>query len=191
MKVIAFNGSPRKQGNTRILIDTVLAELEDQGITTEVIQLGGKEIRGCLACMKCLENKDGKCSNNKDIINECIGKIMEADGVLIGSPTYFTDVSTEVKALIDRAGFVARVNGSMFKRKVGAGVVAQRRGGAIHVFDTINHLFTISEMIIPGSNYWNFGVGLKEGDVRDDKEGMESMRILGENMGWLLKKINR
>lgn len=191
MKVIAFNGSPRKQGNTRILIDTVLAELEDQGITTEVIQLGGKEIRGCLACMKCLENKDGKCSNNKDIINECIGKIMEADGVIIGSPTYFTDVSTEVKALIDRAGFVARVNGSMFKRKVGAGVVAQRRGGAIHVFDTINHLFTISEMIIPGSNYWNFGVGLKEGDVRDDKEGMESMRILGENMGWLLKKINR
>lgn len=191
MKVIAFNGSPRKQGNTRILIDTVLAELEDQGIETEVVQLGGKEVRGCLACMKCLKAKDGKCANNKDIINDCIDKIMAADGVIIGSPTYFADVSTEVKALIDRAGYVARVNNSMFKRKVGAGVVAQRRGGATHVFDTINHLFTISEMIIPGSNYWNFGVGLKEGDVRDDKEGMDSMRILGENMGWLLKKINR
>lgn len=190
MKVIAFNGSPRKQGNTRILIDTVLAELEHQGIETEVVQLGGEEVRGCLACQKCIKTKDGKCANNKDIINDCIDKIMAADGVIIGSPTYFADVSTEVKALIDRAGYVARVNNSMFKRKVGAGVVAQRRGGATHVFDTINHLFTISEMIIPGSNYWNFGVGLKEGDVRDDKEGMDSMRILGENMGWLLKKIN-
>ncbi|MDA3835526.1 MAG: flavodoxin family protein [Spirochaetales bacterium] len=190
MKVVACNGSPRKQGNTRILIDTVLAELEKQGIETEVVQLGGKEIRGCLACMKCVKSKDGKCINDKDIINECIAKIVEADRVLLGTPTYFADVSTEIKALIDRAGFVARVNDSMFKRKVGAGVVAQRRGGSIHAFDTMNHLFTISEMIIPGSSYWNFAVGLKEGDVKDDKEGMDTMRTLGENMGWLLKKIN-
>jgi multimeric flavodoxin WrbA len=190
MKVVAFNGSPRKQGNTRILLDTVLAELSSQNIETEVIQVGGKDIRGCMACMKCLKNKDGKCANTKDMLNDCITKIMEADGIILGSPTYFADVSTEIKALIDRAGYVARVNGSMFKRKVGAGVVAQRRGGSTHVFDTINHLFTISEMIIPGSNYWNFACGLKEGDVRNDKEGMDTMRILGENMGWLLQKIH-
>ena len=190
MKVVAFNGSPRKQGNTRILIDTVLAELTKQDIDTEVIQVGGKEIRGCMACMKCVKNKDSKCANNKDILNDCIAKIIEAEGILLGSPTYFADVSTEIKALIDRAGYVARVNGSLFKRKVGAGVVAQRRGGSTHVFDTMNHLFTISEMIIPGSNYWNFACGLKEGDVRNDKEGMDTMRILGENMGWLLEKIH-
>ncbi len=190
MKVVAFNGSPRKQGNTRIIIDTVLTELEKQDIETEVVQLGGLEIRGCLACNKCFKNKDQRCSNNEDILNECIEKIMAADGILLGSPTYFADVSTEMKALIDRVGYVARVNGNMLKRKVGAGIVAQRRGGATHVFDTMNHLFTISEMIIPGSDYWNFAVGWKEGDVKDDKEGMNTMRILGENMGWLLKKIH-
>ncbi len=190
MKVVAFNGSPRKQGNTRILIDTVLAELEKTNIDTEVIQLGGKEIRGCLACGKCLKNKDKRCSNNKDMLNECIEKCIEADGILLGSPTYFADVSTEMKAFIDRVGYVSRVNGNLLKRKVGAGVVAQRRGGSTHVFDTMNHLFTISEMIIPGSDYWNFACGLKEGDVKDDKEGMNTMRILGENMGWLLQKIH-
>lgn len=190
MKVVAFNGSPRKQGNTRILLDAVLHELEQQGIETEVIQLGGKEIKGCLACGQCLKNKDGKCANDKDMLNDCIKKIMGADGIILGSPTYFADVSTEMKALIDRAGYVARVNGSLFKRKLGAAVVAQRRGGATHVFDTINHLFTISEMIIPGADYWNFGCGLKEGDVKNDTEGMNTMRILGENMGWLLKQIH-
>lgn len=190
MKVIAFNGSPRAQGNTRILIDTVLHELEAQGIDTEVVQIGGKEIRGCLACGKCLENKDKRCANSKDMLNDCLAKCLEADGILLGSPTYFADVSTEMKALIDRVGFVARVNGNLLRRKVGAGVVAQRRGGATHVFDTMNHLFTISEMIIPGADYWNFACGLKEGDVREDKEGMNTMRILGENMGWLLKKIH-
>ena len=190
MKVIAFNGSPRTQGNTRILIDTVLTELKKQNIDTEVIQIGGKEIRGCLACGKCVKNKDQRCANTSDELNDWLAKCLEADGILLGSPTYFADVSTEMKALIDRVGFVSRVNGNLLKRKVGAGVVAQRRGGSTHVFDTMNHLFTISEMIIPGSDYWNFGCGLKEGDVRDDKEGMNTMRILGENMGWLLTKIH-
>lgn len=190
MKVVAFNGSPRKDGNTSILIETVLAELEKNGIETETVQIGGKKIRGCIACMKCKENKDKRCAVDNDILNGCVEKMIEADGILLGSPTYFTDVSAEMKALIDRAGFVARVNDSLFKRKVGAGVVAVRRAGSTHVFDTMNHLFTISEMIIPGSSYWNMGIGLDKGDVRNDDEGIATMKDLGENMAWLLKKIH-
>ncbi len=191
MKVIGFNGSPRKTGNTSILIKAVFAELEKEGIETEFIQLGGQQVRGCVACMKCLKDKNQRCANNDDNMNEYIEKMIAADGILLGSPTYFATVSTEIKALIDRAGYVARVNDSLFKRKVGAGVVAMRRAGSVNVFDTMNHLFTISEMIIPGSSYWNMAVGLKPGDVKDDKEGMETMRILGENMAWLLKKIHQ
>ncbi len=189
MKVLAINGSPRKTGNTSILIRAVLDELEKEGIETETLQLGGQLVRGCVACMKCLKEKNKRCANNDDNMNEYIEKMIAADGILLGSPTYFADVSTEIKALIDRAGYVSRVNGSLFKRKVGAAVVAMRRAGSVHAFDTMNHLFTISEMIIPSSSYWNMGVGLKPGDVKDDKEGMETMRILGENMAWLLKKI--
>ncbi len=191
MKVVAFNGSPRKTGNTSILIRAVLDELEKEGIETEFVQIGGQPLRGCVACMKCLKDKNQRCANDDDNMNEYIEKMIAADGILLGSPTYFATVSTEIKALIDRAGYVARVNGSLFKRKVGAGVVAMRRAGSVNVFDTMNHLFTISEMIIPASSYWNMGVGLKPGDVKDDKEGMETMRILGENMAWLLKKIHQ
>ncbi|MEN8257443.1 MAG: flavodoxin family protein [Thermodesulfobacteriota bacterium] len=191
MKVVAFNGSPRKTGNTSILISAVLDELEKEGIETEFVQIGGQPLRGCVACMKCLKEKNKRCANDDDNMNEYIEKMIAADGILLGSPTYFATVSTEIKALIDRAGYVARVNGSLFKRKVGAGVVAMRRAGSVNVFDTMNHLFTISEMVVPSSSYWNMGVGLKPGDVKDDKEGMETMRILGENMAWLLKKIHQ
>ena len=189
MKVVAFNGSARKNGNTSYLIKYVFEELEKEGIETELVSLAGKQIRGCMACTKCFQNKDKKCVNDKDIINECIEKMIAADGIILGSPTYFTDVSSEMKALIDRAGFVAKANGDLFKRKVGAAVVAVRRAGSTHVFDTMNHLFTISQMIIPGSSYWNLGIGLKEGDVQSDKEGIETMKTLGINMAWLLKKV--
>ncbi len=190
MKVVAFNGSPRKGGNTSILIQSVLAELEKNHIETETVQVGGKHIRGCIACMKCRENKDKRCAMDNDILNGCIEKMIEADGIILGSPTYFTDVSAEMKALIDRAGFVARVNDTLFKRKVGAAVVAVRRAGSTHAFDTMNHLFTISEMIVPGSSYWNMGIGLDRGDVEEDKEGIATMKDLGENMAWLMKKIH-
>ncbi len=189
MKVVAFNGSPRKNGNTSILIKTALEALEVEGIETEFYQLGGKKIHGCIACMKCFENKDRRCSVTNDVINECIGKMDEADGIIIGSPTYFSNVSTEVKALIDRAGFVAIANGRMLKRKVGAAVVAVRRAGSTDVFDAINKLFFINEMIVPGSIYWNMGIGLDKGDVNSDEEGLQTMKTLGENMAWLLKKI--
>jgi multimeric flavodoxin WrbA len=124
-----------------------------------------------------------------DILNDCIEKMLDADGIILASPTYFTDVSPEMKALIDRAGFVSKANQDMFRRKVGAAVVAVRRGGAIHAFDTMNHFFFISQMIVPGSSYWNIGIGLAPGEVRNDEEGMMTMTTLGANMAWLLKKI--
>jgi multimeric flavodoxin WrbA len=190
MKVIAINGSPRKNGNTAMLINTVLAELEKKEIKTELLQLGGKKIHGCTACMKCFENLNKRCAIDNDILNELVSKMIDADGIIIGSPTYFANVSTEVKALIDRAGLVAIANGHMLKRKVGVAVVAVRRAGATAVFDAINKLFFINQLIVPGSVYWNMGFGLGEQEVKDDEEGMNTMRILGENMAWLLKKIN-
>ena len=190
MKVIAFNGSARKDGNTAILVNQALGELQKQGIETELVQLAGQKIRGCTACYKCFDNKDKRCAVDDDPLNEYIAKMLEADGIILASPTYFADVSAELKALIDRAGLVARANKNMFRHKVGAAVVAVRRAGAIHVFDTINHFFLISEMIVPGSSYWNIGFGLKKGDANSDEEGFQTMQLLGQNIAWLLKKIN-
>ncbi len=190
MKVIAINGSPRKNGNTAMLIDRVLAELNKEGIETERIQLGGKKIHGCTACMKCFEKQNKLCSIDNDILNKIVEKMIEADGIIIGSPTYFANVSTEVKALIDRAGLVAITNGHMLQRKVGAAVVAVRRAGATDTFDAINKFFFINQFIVPGSIYWNMGFGLGEQEVKGDEEGMNTMRVLGENMAWLLKKIS-
>ncbi len=189
MKIIAFNGSARKKGNTQTLIGYVLEELEKEGMETELVNLAGKTMKGCIACMKCFQNKDRRCAVTDDAMNDCIEKMTAADGMILGSPTYFADVSAEMKALIDRAGMVAIANDAMFKRKAGAGVVAVRRAGSIHVFDTINHFFTISQMIIPGSSYWNMGFGLERGDVTSDDEGIETMRTLGQNMAWLMKRI--
>jgi len=190
MKVVAFNGSARKDGNTAILIGYVLRELEAEGIETEMIQLSGSRIHGCIACMKCFENKDRRCSVKDDIANDCIEKMLAADGIILGSPTYFANVSTEMKALIDRAGMVSRANSDMLARKVGAAVVAARRAGAIHVFNSINHFFFIGQMIVPGSSYWNIGMGRQKGEVEKDEEGIQTMKNLGRNMAWLLKKLN-
>jgi len=189
MKVVAFNGSARKDGNTAILIRRVFAELKAEGIETELFQLAGKTIKGCIACGKCYKNKDKRCAVENDVANECIEKMVEADGIILGSPTYFSDLTTEMKALIDRAGYVARANSHMLRRKVGAAIVAVRRAGSIHTFDSINHFFLIGQMIVPGSSYWNVGIGGAIGDVEQDEEGLETMQILGRNMAWLLKKI--
>ena len=189
MKVLAINGSARKDGNTAILIHYALAEIKKAGIETEVINLQGRKIRGCLACYKCFDNKNQRCSVTNDYLNECLEKMLAADGIILGSPTYFTDVSTEMKALIDRAGLVAKANDNMFKRKAGAAVIAVRRAGSIHAFTTINNFFLIGEMIIPGSTYWNMGIGREKGEVEKDEEGIATMKALGTNMAWLLKKI--
>ena len=190
MKVVAFNGSARKDGNTAILVRRVFSELENEGIETELVQLAGQPIHGCAACGQCFKNKDRRCAVNDDIVNSCIEKMLAADGIILASPTYFADLTSETKALIDRTGFVARANDDMFKRKVGAAVVAVRRAGAMHAFDSINHFFLISQMIIPGSSYWNIGVGRAKGEVERDEEGLRTMQTLGQNMAWLLKKIN-
>lgn len=189
MKVLAVNGSSRKDGNTAILLKTALNELAAEGIDTELIQLAGKPLIGCTACNLCRENKDKKCAL-KDNFNGYFAKMIQSDGILIGSPVYFTDVTASTKALIERSGRVSRANGDLLKRKVGAAVVAVRRAGAVHTFDSINHLFMHAQMIIPGSNYWNLGIGGPAGQVEGDAEGLENMRNLGQNMAWLLKKIH-
>ncbi|MGO9775524.1 MAG: flavodoxin family protein [Terracidiphilus sp.] len=189
IKVVAFNGSARKGGNTSILLRTVLQELENEEIETELIEMSGMKIHGCLSCWKCSQNKDRRCAQKGDMGNELIEKMVQADGILLGSPTYVADISPEIKALMDRACLVSKANGGLFRRKVGAAVVAVRRAGAIHAFDSLNHFFLISEMIVPGSSYWNIGIGLQPGDVERDEEGMRTMKTLGQNMAWLLKKI--
>jgi multimeric flavodoxin WrbA len=190
MKVVAFNGSARKEGNTSILLDLVLDELKAEGIETEMYSLAGKPIQGCIACFKCFENKNKRCAVTKDIVNDCIQKMIEADGIILGSPTYFADVSAGMKALIERSGMVSIANNAMLKRKVGAAVVAVRRAGAQHVFNSMNSFFLINQMIIPGSSYWNIAIGREPGEVKNDNEGVQTMKTLGKNMAWLLKKIH-
>lgn len=191
MKVIAFNASPRKGGNTELLIKEVFKELESENIETELFQLGGKLVHGCTACMSCSKIQDKRCHIKNDVLNLAIEKMLEADGIIFGSPVYFGDVTTELKALIDVAGYVTRANGHLLARKVGAGVVAVRRAGMLHTFDTINNFFLINQMIVPGSSYWNIGIGREKGDVLNDAEGMKTMQDLGRNMAWLLKKLNQ
>jgi len=191
MKVIAFNGSARKDGNTAILLNTVLDELKAAGIETELYQLSGKPIQGCIACMKCFDNKNKRCAVEKDIVNECIQKMVESDGILLGSPTYFADVTASMKALIERAGMVGRANSDLYQRKAGAGVVAVRRAGAYHVLSSLNAFFLIGQMIVPGSSYWNIGKGRLPGEVNADEEGMKTMKQLGQNMAWLMKQLKK
>ncbi|MCW8796573.1 MAG: flavodoxin family protein [Chlorobium sp.] len=191
MKVLAVNGSPRKEGNTHKMIMQVFEALEEEGIETELVQTGGKIIRGCLSCYKCIERKDRRCATGNDMFNELFEKMLAADGIILASPTYFADITPELKAIIDRAGFVSRVNGQLFRHKAGAAVISLRRGGGIHAYDSINHLYQICQMFIVGSTYWNLGFGGRIGDeVSDDKEGMENMADLGKSMAFLLDKLN-
>jgi multimeric flavodoxin WrbA len=190
VKVIGINGSARKDGNTAIIIGKVFSVLEKAGIETELIQLAGKQIRGCKACNACFKNKDKKCAISNDIVNECIAKMSAADAIILGSPVYFTDITASLKALIERAGYVSMANGYLFKHKVAAGVTAVRRGGAIHAFDTINHFLHWNQMFLVGSTYWNMVHGRDIGEVENDAEGIANMQNLGENMAMLLRKLH-
>ena len=185
MKAIAINGSPRKGGNTEILLKKALEPLAGAGWETEFIQVGGKKIRGCSACYRCFDTQDARCAIKTDIFNDCLEKMLASDAMILGSPTYFTDVSAEMKALIDRAGFVSFANGGLLRGKIGAAVIAVRRGGGTHVFDTINHMFLMSGVIIPGSTYWNLGFGRDKGEVAGDAEGLRNMEDLGRTIAWL------
>lgn len=190
MYALAVNGSPRKNGNTETLLKEVLGELDGAGWETELVKVGGTDIRGCLACGKCFEKKDNECTMKKDVFNEIYAKMLRADAIILGSPVYFAAVGADLKALIERAGYVAFANDHAFAGKIGAAAVAVRRGGATHTFDSINHMFQMSQMIIPGSTYWNMGFGLNRGDVKDDTEGLVNMRHLGRSIAWLGKAIS-
>jgi multimeric flavodoxin WrbA len=187
MKVIAFNGSPHKDGNTYYLIRHVLEVIENDGILTELIQIGGKNIHPCIACGKCLENSDMKCILGNDIVNDCITKMLEADAIIIGTPTYFAGVTPEIKAFMDRAFLVGKANNDLFRKKLGAAVAAERRSGAVCAVDAITHYFTISGMFSAGSRYWNNAKGFMPGDVEQDEEGINTMKQLGENITWFIK----
>lgn len=189
MKIVAFNGSARMDGNTAMLLKRVLTALEKEGFKTELIQLAGQQIHGCNTCRSCYKTKNKRCIIETDKINEYIAKMVEADGIILGSPVYFSMMTPELKALIDRAGYVARANNDMFKRKVGVAVVAVRRAGAILTFDAINNFFLMSQIIVPGASYWNIGIGRNKGDVENDLEALQTMDNLGQNMAWLIKKI--
>ncbi len=187
MKVVGFNGSPRRDGNTFILMNNVLREIEKGGIQTELVQLSGKEIHGCIACYKCMENKDRRCAVKSDAANEFIEKMVEADGIVLGSPVYFLDVTPEMKALIDRCGFVSRANGGMYKNKVGGAVAALRRSGGMHAIDSMNHFLLSQEIVIAGRA---IAIGMEKGEVEKDEEGMRLAKVLGQRMAWLLRKLN-
>lgn len=189
MYAVAINGSPRKGGNTEMLLKEVLSELDAGGWETELVKVGGTAIRGCIACQKCFENKDNKCGVTTDKFNDIHEKLLRADAIIMGSPTYFAAVSADLKALIERAGYVAYANDHAFTGKIGAAVVAVRRGGATHAYDTINHMFQMSRMVLPGSTYWNMGIGLNKEDVAEDAEGMNNMRHLGKSIDWLGKAM--
>lgn len=193
MKILAINSSPRHEGNTAILLNEVLksAKKEARGeeIETEFINIGASGIKPCRACGACRKMQNKKCVINDDVFNEIFAKMVEADALVFGSPTYFSGMTPELKSLIDRSGYVARGNGMLFRRKLGAAVIAQRRGGATSVLESINFMFLMSEMFVVGSTYWNFGTGGEKGDVANDKEALENMENLGQNIAWLLKKI--
>jgi len=189
MKVIAFNGSPRKNGNTHRALEVVLQEIAKEGIDTELVQMGCEDLAPCQACNVCAQKKDRKCKRKDDKVNEWIQMMIEADGIIIGSPVYFGSMTAQTKAFVDRVGFVNRANGNLFRRKVGAAVTVNRRAGALATFQSINDFFLIGEMIVVGSSYCNVINALKPGDIEQDEEGLRTMQDLGRNMAWLIKKI--
>jgi multimeric flavodoxin WrbA len=190
MKVVLFNGSPRKEGNTFHALQILMKELKSNNIECEYFWIGAENLRGCRACYQCAKNKDKRCSIIDDKINSYIAKITKADGIVIGSPTYFANVSSPVKAFIDRVGLVSKVNGDILYRKIGAAVVAVRRQGATHVFSSINFFFLINQMFVVGSTYWNLGFGQNPGDIKKDQEGINTFKNLGRNMTYILYKLN-
>jgi multimeric flavodoxin WrbA len=191
MKVIGLNGSPRKNGNTGGALNTVFSELEKQGIGTEMIHVGKEKIRGCLACYSCGKNQNERCITDDDPVNEWIQKMKDADGIIIGSPVYFSGVSGTMKSFLDRAFFVSTNNNNLFRHKVGASVVALRRSGGMPTMNALNHYLLYSEMFIPGANYWNVVHGRVPGEMEKDREGKQLLEVLGRNMAWLLKIIEK
>jgi multimeric flavodoxin WrbA len=189
MKVVAFNGSPNKEGNTYQAIKLVANELEKEGIETEIINVGDKSIRGCIACNQCVKNQNEQCVLPGDEVNGWIQKMKEADGIILGSPVHFSAMGGTMKSFLDRAFYVVGVNGGILRHKVGTSVVAVRRAGGIPTFNQLNNYINYSEMLMPTSNYWSVINGTTPGEALLDKEGVQIMRVLGKNMVWLMKLV--
>ena len=188
-KVIAINGSPRKNGNTSLLIGVALEEFEKAGFETESINIGGEALIGCQACYTCRKTRDNTCKYNKDSFNKVYRKCLDADIIILGSPVYVGGMTSSMKAFIERACIVSRANDQALKRKIGASIVAVRRNGALETFNALNNFFTISEMIIVGSSYWNQGIGKDKGEVLNDEEGIRTIKTLAENIIWMANKL--
>lgn len=187
MKILAYNGSPRPKGNTRQMIERCLKPLQEKGHETEIIQVGGILLHGCKACLAC--KKTGHCVFNDDPVNEWIEKMKTADAIILASPTYYANMTSELKAFIDRSGYVLGPTG-ILARKVGAPIVVARRGGAMNVYNTLMAYFGIHSMIVPMSSYWNLGIGREQGEIQNDEEALRTMDNLGANMAWLLEKLH-
>jgi multimeric flavodoxin WrbA len=189
VKVLGISGSPRRGGNTDTLILTALETLTANGIETEFLSLANRPVKPCIACGGCFKTDAIRCIQNDPAFEGVLEKFAEADGILIGSPVYFGSATPQLMALLDRVGYVARRHPEMLRRKVGAAVVVARRAGQNFTFAQLNYFFLISEMIVPGSTYWNVAFGREKGEVVNDAEGMQTVRNLAENMAWLLKKL--
>ncbi len=188
MKTVAFNGSPNKNGNTFHALQMVTKELEEAGIETEIVHVGNKAIRGCLACGQCIKTKNERCIQD-DEVNEWIQKMKAADGILLGSPVHFSAIGGTMKSFLDRAFYVNGVNGNLLRHKVGAAVVAVRRSGGLPAFNQLNNFLCYSEMLLPTSNYWNVIHGTRPGEATKDEEGRQIMQVLGRNMAWLMQLV--
>ncbi len=189
MKVVAFNGSPKKKGNTREAIEIVADELRKEGIEVEVITVGDKIIRGCIGCDRCTENKDEKCILKGDEVNSWIEKMKQADGIILGSPVYSSAMNATLKAFLDRAFYVVTSNRKILRHKVGISIVSARRAGGVAAVDQLNNYLNYCEMVLPTSNYWNVIYGADLEGERKDLEGSQTLRVLGKNMAWIMKMI--
>jgi multimeric flavodoxin WrbA len=191
MKVVAINGSPKKEGNTYHAIQVVAEQLNKENIEVEIIHIGNKVIRGCMGCGQCAKQKNEKCMYDNDEVNECIQKLKIAEGMILGSPVFFSGITGTMKSFLDRAFYVAGSNGSLFRYKVGVSVIADRRAGAVAAFTQLNNYINYAEMFMPSSNYWNVSFGTLPGEVLKDDEGVQTMRILGKNTAWLMKSVEK
>ncbi|MHC1746821.1 MAG: flavodoxin family protein [Cellulosilyticaceae bacterium] len=187
MKVVAFNGSPKKEGNTYHAIRMVAEELEKEGIEVEIVHVGNKAIRGCLACNACARNQNEKCIIDTDEVNEWIEKMKEADGIILGSPVHYSAIGGTMKSFLDRAFYIASTG--ILRHKVGAAVVAVRRSGGVTTFNQLNNYINYAQMLMPSSNYWNVIHGTAPGEAIKDEEGKQIMSVLGKNMAWLMKLV--
>jgi multimeric flavodoxin WrbA len=187
MRVVAINGSPNKSGNTYHALKMAGLKLEENGIDFDIIHVGNKIVRGCIACGLCRKNQDEKCSITTDVVNEVVQQMKNADGIILGAPVHYSGIPGTMKSFLDRAFYVAGSNGGLFRNKVATAVVAVRRTGGSSTLDQLNHFLTYSELILATSNYWNVIHGCAPGEVLPDAEGVQIMDVLGNNMAWLLK----